>query len=366
MKSRSPVLRPCTRLLLRPRPRGHRAAHPIAGAAARRTGRRGAAHRPLAGLRRAQPARHPGPRLSTTNHQTPGPSTPSRDLGDGLRKSYGDKVVLDGIDLTVAAGHGLRPARPERRRQDHHRADPVHPDPGRRRRRSRVAGHDVAREPDAVRAAIGVTGQFSAVDDLLTGEENLLLMADLHHLGRARGPARAPPSCWSGSTSSTRPRKPAADLLRRHAAPARPRHDPGRRPAGHLPRRADHRPRPAQPPHHVADRPRPRRRRRHRSSSPPSTWRRPTSSPTGSRVLDDGRLVAEGTAERAQAAGPRRPRPAALRRRRAARRGRAALLGATVARRRGARPAGPQRRQRRARCEPCSTGSTTRRSRSTS
>ena len=49
----------------------------------------------------------------------------------------------------------------------------------------------MAREPDGVRAAIGVTGQFSAVDGLLTGEENLLLMADLRHLGRARGPAPA-------------------------------------------------------------------------------------------------------------------------------------------------------------------------------
>ena len=48
----------------------------------------------------------------------------------------------------------------------------------------RVAGHDVAREPDAVRDAIGVTGQFSAVDELLTGRENLALMADLHHLAR--------------------------------------------------------------------------------------------------------------------------------------------------------------------------------------
>ena len=59
----------------------------------------------------------------------------------------------------------------------------------------RVAGHDPAREPEAVRDAIGVTGQFSAVDNLLTGEENLTLMADLHHLGRGRGPAarrRAP------------------------------------------------------------------------------------------------------------------------------------------------------------------------------
>jgi ABC-2 type transport system ATP-binding protein len=55
----------------------------------------------------------------------------------------------------------------------------------------RVAGHDLADDPDAVRAAIGVTGQFSAVDNLLTGEENLLLMADLRHLGRAEGRRRA-------------------------------------------------------------------------------------------------------------------------------------------------------------------------------
>jgi ABC-2 type transport system ATP-binding protein len=54
-----------------------------------------------------------------------------------------------------------------------------------------VAGHDLTREPDAVRAAIGVTGQFSAVDNLLTGPENLLLMADLHHLARGEGRRRA-------------------------------------------------------------------------------------------------------------------------------------------------------------------------------
>ena len=54
-----------------------------------------------------------------------------------------------------------------------------------------VAGHDLRREPDAVRAAIGVTGQFSAVDALLTGEENLILMADLRHLGRQEGRRRA-------------------------------------------------------------------------------------------------------------------------------------------------------------------------------
>src|SRR5207237_9222465 len=51
--------------------------------------------------------------------------------------------------------------------------------------------HDPLREPAVVRAAIGVTGQFSAVDNLLTGEENLLLMADLHHLSRSEGRKRA-------------------------------------------------------------------------------------------------------------------------------------------------------------------------------
>jgi ABC-2 type transport system ATP-binding protein len=55
----------------------------------------------------------------------------------------------------------------------------------------RVGGHDLAREPDAVRDAIGVTGQFSAVDNLLTGEENVILMADLRHLGRREGRRRA-------------------------------------------------------------------------------------------------------------------------------------------------------------------------------
>jgi ABC-2 type transport system ATP-binding protein len=55
----------------------------------------------------------------------------------------------------------------------------------------RVAGHDLARHPDLVRESIGVTGQFSAVDGLLTGEENLLMMADLYHLGRQAGRRRA-------------------------------------------------------------------------------------------------------------------------------------------------------------------------------
>jgi ABC-2 type transport system ATP-binding protein len=107
----------------------------------------------------------------------------------GLRKSYSDHVVLDGLDLTVPRGtvfsllgaNGAGKTTTVRILSTLIRADAGE---------ARVAGHDVAREPDAVRAAIGVTGQFSAVDNLLTGEENLLLMADLHHLARGAGRRR--------------------------------------------------------------------------------------------------------------------------------------------------------------------------------
>ncbi|GAA4071053.1 ATP-binding cassette domain-containing protein [Actinomadura miaoliensis] len=107
----------------------------------------------------------------------------------GLRKSYGDKVVLDGVDLTVAEGtifSLLGPNGAGKTTIVKILSTLIPADAG----ELRVAGHDVARSPDAVRAAIGVTGQFSAVDDLLTGEENLVLMADLHHLGRAEGRRR--------------------------------------------------------------------------------------------------------------------------------------------------------------------------------
>jgi ABC-2 type transport system ATP-binding protein len=102
-----------------------------------------------------------------------------------LRKSYGENIVLDGVDLTVPEGtifallgpngagkttavnilSTLTPADPG--------TGPIH-----------IAGHDLTADPHAVRAAIGVTGQFSAVDGLITGQENMLLMADLHHLPR--------------------------------------------------------------------------------------------------------------------------------------------------------------------------------------
>jgi ABC-2 type transport system ATP-binding protein len=108
----------------------------------------------------------------------------------GLRKSFGDKVVLDDVDLTVAEGTIfalLGPNGAGKTTMVHILSTLIGADGG----EMSVAGHDLAAEPDAVRAVIGLTGQFSAVDNLLTGQENLILMADLHHLGRAEGRRRA-------------------------------------------------------------------------------------------------------------------------------------------------------------------------------
>jgi ABC-2 type transport system ATP-binding protein len=108
----------------------------------------------------------------------------------GLRKAFGKQVVLDGIDLNVAEGTIfalLGPNGAGKTTTVQILSTLISADRG----EVRIAGHDLAREPDAVRAAIGVTGQFSAVDNLLTGEENLLLMADLHHLSRSEGRKRA-------------------------------------------------------------------------------------------------------------------------------------------------------------------------------
>jgi ABC-2 type transport system ATP-binding protein len=104
----------------------------------------------------------------------------------GLRKAYGDKIVLDGIDLEVPAGTVfslLGPNGAGKTTTVNVLTTLMKADSG----TVRVAGHDVATQTRAVRALIGVTGQFAAVDDLLTGQENLQLMADLHHLRAGEG-----------------------------------------------------------------------------------------------------------------------------------------------------------------------------------
>ena len=128
----------------------------------------------------------------------------------GLRKSYGDKVVLDGVDLEVGAGtifSLLGPNGAGKTTTVNVLTTLVQADGG----TARVAGHDIATGAKAVRSTIGVTGQFAAVDELLTGRENLQLMVDLKRGGGGRGvvedllerfdlveSARKPASTYSG------------------------------------------------------------------------------------------------------------------------------------------------------------------------
>jgi ABC-2 type transport system ATP-binding protein len=107
----------------------------------------------------------------------------------GLRKSFGEQTVLDGIDLTVRQGTVfalLGPNGAGKTTTVQILSTLIHADGG----EAALAGYDLNREPARVREVIGVTGQYSAVDKLLTGRENLMLMADLYHLGRTRARAR--------------------------------------------------------------------------------------------------------------------------------------------------------------------------------
>jgi len=124
----------------------------------------------------------------TTNLASSG--TRSAVVASGLRKSYGDHLVLDGIDLDVAEGTVfalLGPNGSGKTTTVRILSTLLPADAG----TVRVAGHDVRTQAQLVRAAIGVTGQFSAVENLLTGRQNLLLMADLYHLDKAERRRRA-------------------------------------------------------------------------------------------------------------------------------------------------------------------------------
>jgi ABC-2 type transport system ATP-binding protein len=108
----------------------------------------------------------------------------------GLTKSYGEHRVLRGIDLTVPTGtvYALLGPNGAGKTTTVRILSTLSPaDEG----RVRVAGFDVATQADGVRRSIGVTGQFSAIDELLTGRENLRLMADLAHLRGGAAGARA-------------------------------------------------------------------------------------------------------------------------------------------------------------------------------
>ncbi len=100
---------------------------------------------------------------------------------NGLHKAYGKKVVLDGVDLRIGEGEVfalLGPNGAGKTTTVRILSTLIHADAG----TASVMGYDLRREAGKVRAVIGVTGQFSALDPLLTGEENLLLMGRLRHL----------------------------------------------------------------------------------------------------------------------------------------------------------------------------------------
>jgi ABC-2 type transport system ATP-binding protein len=108
----------------------------------------------------------------------------------GLRKAYGEKVVLDGVDLTIGEGEVfalLGPNGAGKTTIVRILSTLIPADAG----KATVMGYDLRGEAGGVRRVIGVTGQFSAVDDLLTGEENLALMGRLLHLRATERRARA-------------------------------------------------------------------------------------------------------------------------------------------------------------------------------
>ncbi len=117
--------------------------------------------------------------------RTGAPGVEARDVC----KSFGSHLVLDRVSLTAEEGTVLALLGPNGAGKTtivRILSTLILADSG----TMQVAGHDVTGDPDGVRARIGVTGQFSAVDNLLTGAENLQLMADLRHLGRDAGRQR--------------------------------------------------------------------------------------------------------------------------------------------------------------------------------
>ena len=168
---------------------------------------------------------------------------------EGLTKRFGATQALDGVDLAAAEGTVLGVLGPNgagKTTAVRILATLLRPDSG----RATVAGYDVVKDASKVRRVVGLTGQYASVDEDLTGTQNLVMIGQLlepEHQGRPRPVRRT-----ARMVRPVRGRRPGGqDLLRRDAAPPRPRGQPGRPPAGHLPGRADHRSRPGQARGHV-------------------------------------------------------------------------------------------------------------------
>jgi ABC-type multidrug transport system ATPase subunit len=158
---------------------------------------------------------------------------------EALRKRFGDVVALDGLDLIGPEGDVLALVGPNGARKTtlvRALTTLLVPDSG----RAIVLGRDVVAEPFGVRREIGLAGQFAAIDEILTGRENLEMVGMLYHLGRAEA-ARASVRRARAVRSRLRSRSPGFHLFGRDAPQARSRRDARGAPARCLPRRADDR-----------------------------------------------------------------------------------------------------------------------------
>ena len=125
----------------------------------------------------------------------------------GWSRSFGETTALDGVDLAVPEGTVLGLLGPNGAGKTtvvRILATLLRADGG----TATVAGLDVGRQADQVRAMIGLTGQYAAVDEYLTGLENLEMVGRLYHLGKTESRAAGARACWSGSTWPTRPTGP--------------------------------------------------------------------------------------------------------------------------------------------------------------
>ena len=186
---------------------------------------------------------------------------------DGLVKHYGKTKALDGLDLTVrrAPSTGCS-ARTARARPPPSGCSPrcCAPDGG----RARVLGRDVTAEAATVRRTIGLTGQYAALDEYLTGRSNLIMIGQLSRL-TAKAARRRADELLEQFDLTAAAEPGGQDLLRRHAPPPRPGGLPDRPPVGAVPRRADHRPRPERPRADVGHRAPAGRRRHHAAAHHP-------------------------------------------------------------------------------------------------
>ena len=166
-------------------------------------------------------------------------------LAEGLVKRFGSFTALDGVDFRVPEGTVvglLGPNGAGKTTTIRILTTLLRPDGG----RAEVAGYDVVTQPQLVRATIGLTGQYAAVDEELTGRENLVLVGRLCRLAEEPGQGAGRPDA-DGVLAGRCGRPAAADLLGRHAAAPRPGRQPDGVAAGAVPRRAHHRSRPTQP-----------------------------------------------------------------------------------------------------------------------